>query len=72
MVSSWKYAHQYSISAPLVALLVGLIVGNLVKIPGWLNTSFRTGYYVKTGIVLLGATLPFTLIISAGPVAFRG
>lgn len=69
MVSSWKYAHQYSISAPLVALLVGLIVGNLVKIPGWLNTSFRTEYYVKTGIVLLGATLPFTLIISAGPVA---
>jgi len=69
MVSSWKYAHQYSISAPLVALLLGLIVGNFVKMPRWIDTSFRTEYYIKTGIVLLGATLPFTLIIQAGPVA---
>jgi len=69
MVSSWKYAHQYNIEAPLVALLLGLIVGNLVKLPKWLDTSFRTEYYIKTGIVLLGATLPFTLVVRAGPVA---
>lgn len=25
--------------------------------------------YIKTGIVLLGATLPFTLVVWAGPVA---
>ena len=69
IASSWKYAHQYNIEAPLVALLLGLIVGNLVKMPTWLDTSFRTEYYIKTGIVLLGATLPFTLVIHAGPVA---
>jgi len=67
--TAWKYASQYSLSAPLVALLLGLIVGNLVKMPKWLENSFRTEYYIKTGIVLLGATLPFTLIIRAGPIA---
>jgi len=67
--TSWKYASQYSLSAPLVALLLGLIVGNLVKMPKWFDSSFRTEYYIKTGIVLLGATLPFTLIIRAGPIA---
>ncbi len=67
--TSWEYASQYSLSAALVALLLGLIVGNLVKMPKWLESSFRTEYYIKTGIVLLGATLPFTLIIRAGPIA---
>lgn len=68
--SSWKYAKDYNLEAPLVALVVGLIVGNIVKLPKWFDTSFRTEYYIKTGIILLGATLPFTLIIKAGPIAF--
>jgi uncharacterized integral membrane protein (TIGR00698 family) len=68
--SSWKYAKNYNLEAPLVALLVGLIAGNTLKIPRWIDTSLRTEYYIKTGIILLGATLPFTLIIKAGPVAF--
>jgi uncharacterized membrane protein YadS len=39
-------------------------------VPQWFETSLRTEYYIKTGIVLLGATLPLTLIAEAGPVAF--
>lgn len=31
--------------------------------------GFRVEFYIKIGIVLLGATLPFTLIIWPGPVA---
>ncbi|CFY09111.1 Uncharacterised protein family UPF0324, prokaryote [Syntrophomonas zehnderi OL-4] len=60
----------YNLEAPLVALALGLLIGNFTKIPEWMNASLRTEFYVKTGIVLLGATLPFTLIIQAGPVAF--
>ena len=58
------------LGAPLLALIIGLIIGNIKKMPEWLQTSLRTEYYIKTGIVLLGATLPLTLIFSAGPVAF--
>lgn len=58
------------LGAPLLALLIGLIIGNIKKMPEWFYTSLRTEYYIKTGIVLLGATLPLTLIVSAGPVAF--
>lgn len=56
--------------APLVALALGLILGNLIRIPVWFDTALRTELYVKVGIVLMGATLPFTLIMKAGPVAF--
>jgi len=58
------------LGAPLLALLIGLLIGNLVKLPEWFKTSLLTEYYIKTGIVLLGATLPLTLIFSAGPIAF--
>lgn len=67
---SWSFAKKYNLEAPLVALLLGMIISNLFPIPRWLDTALRTEFYVKTGIVLLGATLPFTLILQAGPVAF--
>jgi uncharacterized integral membrane protein (TIGR00698 family) len=66
----WKVAHDHNLEPPILALIVGLIIGNLFRIPKWFETSLRTEYYIKTGIVLLGATLPFTLIIYAGPIAF--
>ena len=66
--SSWmKKAH---LGAPLLALIVGLLLGNVIRLPEWFKTSLRTEYYIKTGIVLLGATLPLTLIFRAGWVAF--
>jgi uncharacterized integral membrane protein (TIGR00698 family) len=68
--SRWRYASDYNLEAPLIALLLGLVIGNAVRLPAWLEASLRTEFYIKTGIVLLGATLPFTLIINAGPIAF--
>lgn len=70
LLSSSKFARDYNLEAPLLALIVGLAAGNTVKMPSWFTAALRTEYYIKTGIVLLGATLPLTLIASAGPVAF--
>lgn len=69
-LASSKMMKDAHLGAPLLALVIGLIIGNLKKMPRWFHTSMRTEYYIKTGIVLLGATLPFTLIITAGPIAF--
>jgi uncharacterized integral membrane protein (TIGR00698 family) len=70
VVSRSQFFHQHSLEAPLVALVLGLLVGNFGRLPRWLDSSLRTEYYIKTGIVLLGATLPLTLIVTAGPIAF--
>jgi uncharacterized membrane protein YadS len=69
-LSGWSVAEELNVEAPLMALIVGLVVSNLTRVPAWLRSSLRTEYYIKTGIVLLGATLPLTLIFSAGPIAF--
>jgi uncharacterized membrane protein YadS len=68
-LGQWTQADHYNLEPPLVALLLGLIISNLNLLPRWMDAGFRVEYYVKTGIVLLGATLPFTLIVWAGPVA---
>lgn len=54
---------------PLLALLVGIVLGNIVKLPQWFQEALRTEFYVKTGIILMGAMLPFTIILKAGPLA---
>jgi uncharacterized membrane protein YadS len=69
IIGAWDKASYYNLEPPLVALLLGLLVSNFIGLPKWMDTGFRVEYYIKTGIVLLGATLPFTLIIWAGPVA---
>lgn len=68
-LGSWDQASRYNLEPPLVALVLGLIISNLIGLPRWLDAGFRVEFYIKLGIVLLGATLPFTLIIWAGPVA---
>ncbi len=68
-LGQWDKANSYNIEPPLLALAVGLALSNLVGLPRWLDAGFRVEFYIKTGIVLLGATLPLTLILWAGPVA---
>jgi len=69
-LAGWQAMRRWDLGAPLLALIVGLIVGNLVRMPAWFRSALLTEYYIKTGIVLLGATLPLTLIFTAGPIAF--
>ncbi|HEY3918275.1 MAG TPA: putative sulfate exporter family transporter [Stellaceae bacterium] len=69
VIGQWDSANYYNLEAPLVALVLGLLIANLSGLPRWLDAGFRVEFYIKTGIILLGATLPFTLIVWAGPVA---
>lgn len=64
-----KFIKDWQLETPVLALLVGLIIGNFVALPKWFQAGLKTEYYVKTGIVLMGATLPFTIIMQAGPLA---
>ena len=68
-LGQWSQASHYNLEPPLVALALGLLISNVLGLPRRLDVAFRVEFYIKTGIVLLGATLPFTLIVWAGPVA---
>jgi len=68
-LGQWDQAAHYNLEPPLVALALGLAISNTVGTPRWAEPALRVEFYVKTGIVLLGASLPLTLIAWAGSVA---
>jgi len=48
------------------ALLLGLLVSNTVGLPGWVKEGVKTEYFIKIGLVLLGAEILFTTIAKVG------
>lgn len=69
ILGSNQTLRNWQLETPLIALAVGMALGNAVALPAWFQSALRTEFYVKVGIVLLGATLPFTIILQAGPLA---
>jgi uncharacterized membrane protein YadS len=49
------------------ALGLGLFVSNLIGVPAWLLEAVKTEYYIRTGLVIFGATTLFQEIMKAGP-----
>ncbi|MEM5329778.1 putative sulfate exporter family transporter [Paraburkholderia sp. JHI2823] len=68
-LGAWTQASHYNLEPPLIALALGLVVSNVFKVPARFAAALRVEFYIKVGIVLLGAALPLTLIVWAGPVA---
>ncbi|MDH2927572.1 putative sulfate exporter family transporter [Lonepinella koalarum] len=69
IMSANKILKSWQLESPLVALFIGLLIGNFLTLPPRLQEALRTEYYVKIGIILMGATLPFTIILKAGGAA---
>ncbi len=48
------------------AILLGLLISNTVGTPHWVKPALRTEFFIKTGLVLLGAEILFGKIMSIG------
>jgi uncharacterized membrane protein YadS len=58
--------NYWGLEYVIFALGIGLLVGNVVGVPGWLREAIRTEYFIKTGLVILGASILFLEIVQAG------
>lgn len=58
--------NYWGIEYVIFALLLGLFISNVIGVPGWLMEAVRTEYYIKTGLVIMGATILFQDIVAAG------
>ncbi|MDZ4681590.1 MAG: putative sulfate exporter family transporter [Saprospiraceae bacterium] len=59
-------ASAYGIEYVIFALLAGILLNNLFKLPEWLKTAARSEFFIKTGLIILGTSVLFTDIIRAG------
>ena len=48
------------------AILFGLLISNTIGTPQWVKPAVLTEYYIKTGLVLLGAEILFGKIVTIG------
>jgi uncharacterized integral membrane protein (TIGR00698 family) len=61
-----RFVQAWGFEYVIFGLLIGLGISNTVGVPGWLAAAVRTEYYIKTGLVLMGATILFGGILRAG------
>jgi uncharacterized membrane protein YadS len=59
-ISAWSLEYV------VFALVIGLVVNHTVPVPAWLREAVRTEYYIKTGLVVLGAGILIDDIARAG------
>jgi len=57
---------SYNLEYALWALAVGLVISNTVGTPKWVRPAVRTEFFIKTGLVLLGAEVLFSRLLVLG------
>ena len=66
VISGNATVNYWGIEYVIFGLLLGLAISNGPGVPGWLADAVRTEYYIKTGLVIMGATILFADIMQAG------
>jgi uncharacterized integral membrane protein (TIGR00698 family) len=56
----------YGLEYVIWALVIGLLISNTIGLPSWMKEAVNTEFYIKVGLVLLGAELLFRTILSSG------
>ena len=70
-ILSYVFASQADVKAAgfgyaAWAILLGLLISNTIGTPRWVAPAVRTEYYIKIGLVLLGAEILFGKILVIG------
>jgi uncharacterized integral membrane protein (TIGR00698 family) len=58
--------NYYGLETVFWALILGLLISNIIGVPGWLKEAVKTEYFIKIGLVLLGAEILFTTMVKVG------
>jgi uncharacterized membrane protein YadS len=66
MAETQALMKYWGFGFPLWAIVFGLLISNTVGTPKWLQPAVCTEYYIKTGLVLLGAEILFNKILAIG------
>lgn len=66
VASGHAEVSHWGLEYVIFALLFGLLISNLLGVPDWLRDAVRTEYYIKVGLVMLGASIVFREILQAG------
>jgi uncharacterized membrane protein YadS len=66
LFSAQATAKHYGIGYAAWAIFFGMLISNTVGTPEWVKPAVQTEYFIKTGLVLLGAEILFGKILTIG------
>lgn len=66
VLSKQVFIKKWGISYVLFALAFGLIISNIFKVPKAMKIAGQTEFFVKIGLVCMGATIMFSVVMKAG------
>jgi len=66
MLGSQAISKQYGIGAEAWAIILGMILANTIGTPKWVLPACQVEFFIKTGLVLLGAEVLFSKIMAIG------
>jgi len=66
LLSAFVPFKNLGLETVLFSLTIGLLIGNIGNLRQWLGGGAQTELYVKIGLVLLGATILFSDLLTAG------
>ncbi len=67
LVSGQAFIKSLQLEYVLWAFAGGLFISNVIGTPAWLKPALRGELYIKTGLVLMGASLLFGTLMKLGP-----
>ncbi|MEZ4962007.1 MAG: putative sulfate exporter family transporter [Saprospiraceae bacterium] len=61
-----KDLHDLGIEYAVWAIVLGMLISNTIGTPKWVSGALTTEFYIKTGLVLMGAEVLFNKILAIG------
>lgn len=58
--------RYYGVGVEPWAIILGMLIANTVGTPNWVKPSLQVEFFIKTGLVLLGAEILFDKIVAIG------
>lgn len=66
ILGNQRTMRLYGINAEIWSIAIGMIIANTIGTPKWLKEGAQVEYFIKTGLVLLGAEVLFHKIMAIG------
>ncbi len=68
VIAKEAFIKKWGISYVLFALAFGLIISNVFRVPEFVRAAGQTEFFVKIGLVCMGATIMFSDLLKGGAV----
>lgn len=68
IVASIPQVSYYGFESVFFSVIFGLLIRNLFRVPEWMKPAIQSEFFIKIGVVCLGATILFSDVMKSGAV----